>query len=438
MKVYTADVATLLKEAITKFENDFGRRVDDGNKENFFSELTGCINRIAKTTQINSDTLYKQYYIKLNSYKLPEIGYSTTYLNALSQYVYELNYQDKYLVVYEDENEIPEFPQHHPSFPATPCYRIIFPKEFKELQDYTNLWIKDESVNVTGVHKDRMAWEVFLQYNKHIKEEIMKGRIQIPRLSMISSGNAALSIQYMLRKNGLPDLKVLVDEGLEEKYKIALEHSGCDVYYAKLTKRFYSPQDIKIATRNVDGVELYSDQDGMYDLKNTFYDWLSYEVLNLNPQVVLTPFGTGDLYKNILNILIQELKSKRPSKRFFGNKAILSNCKFLGAGSDDKDSGFKMLYTPFNSFKHKTQQEIIKNFHKSGLIQKESDVVEVEGKYGDLAFEIAGKVGITCEYSGIAGLALFLQIKKRISPKEKVIIINTGKMRLDLFKNKLD
>lgn len=58
-------------------------------------------------------------------------------------------------MVFEDEAEIPEFPWDHPAFPATPVIKI-------KMEGFNNIWIKDESHNPTGIHKDRVAQEVYL------------------------------------------------------------------------------------------------------------------------------------------------------------------------------------------------------------------------------------------------------------------------------------
>ncbi len=62
----------------------------------------------------------------------------------------------------------PEFPPHKPRFPATPIYRIHVP-------GFTNVWLKDESVNPTGTHKDRLAWEIVVTY-KHILHAKKQGQ----------------------------------------------------------------------------------------------------------------------------------------------------------------------------------------------------------------------------------------------------------------------
>ena len=57
----------------------------------------------------------------------------------------------------ENNPNKPEFPPGNPKFPATPTFKI-------EVSGFSNVWLKDESVNPTGTHKDRMAWEIVVTY----------------------------------------------------------------------------------------------------------------------------------------------------------------------------------------------------------------------------------------------------------------------------------
>src|SRR3989344_3259704 len=98
----------------------------------------------------------------------------------------------------ENNPNKPEFPQENPKFPATPTYEIKIP-------GFSSVWLKDESANPTGTHKDRMAWEMVVTYKGML---IAKKRGQfggpLPQMSIISFGSAAIAIQTMLKKYGLP------------------------------------------------------------------------------------------------------------------------------------------------------------------------------------------------------------------------------------------
>lgn len=60
----------------------------------------------------------------------------------------------------------PEFPADNPKFPATPTYQIQYKK-------FSQLFLKDESFNPTGTHKDRLAWELVCQYRHYLEAKKM-------------------------------------------------------------------------------------------------------------------------------------------------------------------------------------------------------------------------------------------------------------------------
>ena len=86
------------------------------------------------------------------------------------------------LVVRSENDPLkPEFPVDNPKFPATPTYNI-------DILGFKDVWLKDESYNLTGTHKDRMAWEIILTYRDFL---LAKQNRQIndilPQFSIISS-----------------------------------------------------------------------------------------------------------------------------------------------------------------------------------------------------------------------------------------------------------
>ena len=110
----------------------------------------------------------------------------------------------KSIIVPSDNDPLkPEFPPENPKFPATPTYQIKVP-------GFSNVWLKDESFNPTGTHKDRMAWEIVVTYRDFLlakKAGQIKG--SLPAMSIISSGSAAIAIQSQLKKYNLPTLKII-------------------------------------------------------------------------------------------------------------------------------------------------------------------------------------------------------------------------------------
>ncbi len=320
----------------------------------------------------------------------------------------------------ENNPHKPEFPPDNPKFPATPIYKIKVP-------GFTNVWIKDESANPTGTHKDRMAWEIIVTYRDFLlakKRGQIKGKL--PAMSIISSGSAATAIQMMLKRYGLPNLKVLVDIRLNPKTYSFLESIGCEMYQTDLSKKSLSWKEILTLTHNESGFDITSSE--ALDPSTRFYDWMSYEIINFSPEYCFIPFGTGKLYENILNVNKRELSSRNHDPRFKGNVEVLRKCNFLGATTNNPKSKADKLYSPHLPFVNFDEQWI-RFFRYAGYCGPDSDIYLLKEHFLDLAIKIAEEQGICCEPSGIAGLALLLQLENSVPKNKKILIINTGKAK---------
>lgn len=328
----------------------------------------------------------------------------------------------KIQIASENNPHRPEFPPQKPKFPATPTYLIDVPH-------YSNVWIKDESVNPTGTHKDRMAWEIIVTYRDFLlakKKGLIKGKL--PAMSIISSGSAAIAIQTMLRSYQLPNLRALVDWNMDSFVKKYLKKMGCHVYETNLSQQVLSWDEILSRTSNESGFDITSSY-GL-DPGTRFYDWMSYEIINQSPHYVFIPFGTGNLYENILNINRREITTRVKDPRFEGRKENLQQCHFMGAASDRFDSLANKLYSPHLPFSNFNEQWI-RLYHQAGYCGQKSNVYLFEEKFLLKAMDLADDLKIACEPSGIAGMALFFQIQKKINPTDKVLIVNTGKTKYE-------
>ena len=461
MKVRSADLYRLIEESWDKLHDDYGKDFKNMNQD-FFDTLATYIQRDSRNKyKLKGATLYKQYFLKIknDTSKTDFIGVTPMYLSALSYFLYKRPFEDIDInqPLSETEEEVPEFPANHASFPSTPTIPIplcklkedsqlqkasfskntirILKLIFNEYPEFSNttIWYKDESINPNGTHKDRMAWEIYLWYDNEIKRQIntLGEKISLRSLSLISSGSAAYSVQKLLRDRGLPSLRVLMDKNTSPKLVEFLEKNECKVYLDDLDKKEYSSNEILEKTENKNGLDLtYSPE--FNASREVYYDWLSYEVLNQNPNWVFTPFGTGDLYKNIIIRNSKEMDKKVFSKRFFGDKKILMNCNFIGAASNKKTSKMKMLYSAFQdkTINH-TNHTIVKPLIDKDSCGEKSIVSLVSEKYIDSAIEIANYFNITCEPSGVSGLAMFLQMAEKktmkINAHDKIIIISTGR-----------
>jgi hypothetical protein len=320
----------------------------------------------------------------------------------------------------------PEFPPDNPKFPATSTYKIKVP-------GFSNVWLKDESSNPTGTHRDRMAWEVAVTYRDFIlakKDGMTKGKL--PQISIITSGSSAVAIQSMLLKYKLPNLKCLVGLHIDEEIIQVLESMGCEVYKTDLSKKPLHWKEILELTDNVDGIDVTSGE-GL-DPAIRFYDWLTYEVINQTPDYCFIPFGSGKLYENILNITKREVSTNVHDPRFLGDAEKLKWCNFIGSTiNDPKIKAYKLSsnFTPFAVY----DEQWIKVYRLAGYCGMQSNVHILRKSFLDQAIKLAEEQGINVEPSGIAGLGMLLQKADEIPKNKKILIISTGKTKYP-FKGK--
>ena len=325
------------------------------------------------------------------------------------------------IIIPSDNNPLlPEFPSDNPKFPATKTYQVNVP-------GFKSVWLKDESTNPTGTHKDRMAWEVVVSY-KEILKQCLKNNSQIPQMSIISSGSAALALQYAFNKYNLPNLKVLFDVNINPRTIQQLKSIGVETYLTDLSIKQLNWQNILELTNNIDGIDITSNK--ALNSNNVLYDWLSYEIINQTPDYCFIPFGSGGLYENILNIVKKECIHKVKDPRLSADIQKVKKCNFIGAGINNLNSkAATKLYAKFTPY-ISCNQHWLRFYRLSEYCGKKSDILFLQEKYLDKAIEIANDNQLTFEPSGIAGLGIMLQLQDKIDTSKKMLVVNTGKSKI--------
>ncbi len=336
--------------------------------------------------------------------------------------VYEKKILDSIIIRSDNDPINPEFPAENPKFPATPTYKI-------NIDWFSNVWIKDESHNPTGTHKDRLAREIVVTYQHFLKaKQWWSVDWELPSMSIISSWSAAIAIQNQLQKYWLPPLKALVDYKIDPRYSKKLEKLGAELYLTDLSKKLLSPIEILQLTNNEDWIDITSSE--ALDPTQRYYDWLSYEIVNSSPDYCFIPFWTWNLYENILNTTKKEISSLRwHDPRFKWDIETLKRCHFLWSTTNNPNSLAEKLFSPHLPFVHFSEQWI-KIYKQSWFCWNKSQVHVVQEKRIKEALDIANYQKISCEASGIAWLALFLQMKDSVPKDSKIVIVNTGKTKL--------
>ena len=373
-------------------EPDQAKAIDPNNMESFAAKIANVL--FEKLSKKEIDLIKEQM--------ADEKSLGATEETIAGLYVPSLNDPSK--------PEFPPRPFYEPKFPASNTFQIDVP-------GFTNVWLKDESTNPTGTHKARMAWEVLIKAKRY----------NIKEVSIISSGSAAAAIQHFFNLYKVnTKLKVLMDLRINKEIKESLRNMGCEVFETDLSAQSLTGKEIKELTNNKEGIDI-TYREILDRFNDNYYDWLSYEVLNENPSYCFVPFGTGDLFVNILIIVEREFNNRiyRHDPRFLGDIQKISQCNFMGATTRDANSRMDKLFSYYLPSLDDYQ------FYINSLIQNNrighlSGILDVDENFIEEALEIARKHNVRCEPSGVAGLALLLQMKDELPRDEKMLIINTG------------
>jgi hypothetical protein len=374
-------------------EPDPAKTIDPNNMESFAAKIANVL--FEKLSKKEIDLIKEQMADE-------KVLHSATEETIAGLYVPSLNDPSK--------PEFPPRPFYEPKFPASNTFRINVP-------GFTNVWLKDESTNPTGTHKARMAWEVLIKAKRY----------NIKEVSIISSGSAAAAIQHFFNLYKVnTKLKVLMDYRISEDIKESLRKVGCEVFETDLSKKSFTGTEIKELTNNKEGIDI-TYREILDRFNDNYYDWLSYEVLNENPSYCFVPFGTGDLFINILIIVEREFNNRiyRHDPRFLGDIQKISQCNFMGATTRDANSRMDKLFSYYLPSLDDYQ------FYINSLIQNNrighlSGILDVDENFIEEALDIIRNHKVRCEPSGIAGLALLLQMKDELPRDEKMLIVNTG------------
>ena len=332
-----------------------------------------------------------------------------------------------------DVPEEPEFPPSSPRFPATPADEY-------EVAPGRRIYIKDESWNPTGSHKDRWAWEMLVQYKQIIGKALRDSRtepITLPPLSIISAGSAAFALQSLLALYGLPPLRVILDiERADKRIAAILKTIGAKTFLVDLDEKDLSQEDVLRITDNTNGGIDITTRHAITPNRERFYDWLVYEILLKDPKHIFVPFGTGDLFTNVIYALNDEVKKPVRDQRLIHPRLnipgqTVAGVHVYGATTDDPRTAMDKLYAAFRPTRKELERELEK-MKEAGTIGSESGIYPVSDAMARTAKRVAEEHNIRTELSGIAGLALFLDRhnKGQLAADETVLVVNTGWMYL--------
>ena len=214
---------------------------------------------------------------------------------------------------------------------------------------------------------------------------------------------------------------------MSPEIKQHLTQIGCKVYETDLSQKPLTGKEIKELTENTHGIDItYREVLDRYN--DNYYDWLSYEILNETPMHCFIPFGTGDLFINILIIAEREFNNRiyKHDPRFTGDINVISHCNFIGATTHFANTRLDKLFS-YHLPSLKDYNNYLASLIDNHRIGTSSAILDLEEEFIEEALHLAQEQNITCEPSGIAGLALLLQSRNDIPKDDKILIVNTGR-----------
>ncbi len=248
---------------------------------------------------------------------------------------------------------------------------------------------------------------------------------------MISSGSAAYALQTLLKEYDLPPLRVIVDQVRADPGVIArLRVMGAEVFPYDLDAEELDEDLVLEITNNPGGIDITT-RNVVTPERHQFYDWLTYEILQVEPSHIFVPFGTGDLFTGIALLLEKECKSKVRDRRLLSLPSMdsLRGINVYGATTHEPNTRMDKLFAAFRP----TQKDVenkVKNLKNEGILGRKSGIYTIPDKRAEEARQIAKREGIQSELSGMAGLGLFIDKcdEFEIRTDEKVVVVNTGWM----------
>lgn len=164
----------------------------------------------------------------------------------------------------------------------TPIVRL---ESLAEKPLVADVWVKDESKNPTGTHKDRKS--VWL-----IKKAIASN---VDTLAILTAGNAGFSLATLAKGTGLR-IVTLVSTKTRDSVKQALSTIGADVLEVDFTK--------PLASADIEALARRSPSEKIWEVTNEgseAYESIYAEIREEHADTIVCPLGSGELFMGLCN-----------------------------------------------------------------------------------------------------------------------------------------
>jgi threonine synthase len=269
-----------------------------------------------------------------------------------------------------------------------------------ELSNYfgiKHLWVKDESANPLGTHKDRKSLTVVRQAMR------LAASSRPQAFCILTAGNAGLSLARFASSSAIPVIAFIGEDDISPTLKAELE-SACErVIRLDLNGHEWNSQELCDIAGATLGRRVLDVTNGVIDPYSAIVSEICLLSPERRPDVIVMPVGCGELFLGV----------ERGLKRH-GLKARL-----VGATTQERSIADKLYARWRPHGNHVTELTLNGSPHHLLNLRDESLLLDT---YNWLRLTNL----IKCEPSSAAAFTALFKIKSQLRPDEKVMVINTG------------
>jgi threonine synthase len=269
-----------------------------------------------------------------------------------------------------------------------------------ELSNYfgiKNLWVKDESANPLGTHKDRKSLTV-------VRKAMRLAASSRPEaFCILTAGNAGLSLARFASSSSIPVIAFIGEENTSSLLKTELE-SACErVVRLDLNGHEWNSQELCDIAGATLGRRVLDVTNGVIEPYSAIVSEICLLHPERQPDVIVMPVGCGELFLGV------ELGLKR-----HGLKARL-----VGVTTPEHSMADKLYARWRPHGNHVTELTLNGSPHRLFNLSDESLLLDT---YDWLRLTNLVK----CEPSSAAAFTALFEVRTQLKPDEKVMVINTG------------
>lgn len=284
-----------------------------------------------------------------------------------------------------------------------------------------NLYIKDESRNPYGTHKDRRSEYIINFAIEH----------NVDKIVCLTAGNAWYSLSRYCNKAWI-DYTSLLFQWISDNRRMELEQWG-NVTTIDGSRYWWilRPRDFRRIIEEHDAYERKKYWKNIWAVTNSFepvsvnaYKELFYEIKHLNPDYIVVPCGSGDIIVGIW-LAIQELNMQTkiiavwPEWEHPLKKALDLWVDEFRIKNYQEISPAEKLSTPFTAI----LPILYKIFYKTDNLYIEVSKEDIEH-----AMDLTNMNWVHCEASAVVWFAAFLSKNRPdINTNHTIVIVSTGK-----------